>query len=364
MTCVRDGIRAVAGVLLLAATSLAPAQACDLCAIYTTTEARQDQTGFRVGLGEQFTYFHTLQQNGEVVSNPANEKIASSITQFMFGYNFFPRFGVQINVPVISRDYRRVVASGINDGNVTGFGDLSLLAIGTLVSWNDLQSVVHLIGFAGVKLPSGSPTFLKEELAEEDAAPCIPFPDPGACGGNDHHAHLRAASGVPVPPERQGHHEMGVRSGVHGHDLTLGSGSVDGIIGLQAFASWRRGFATAFVQYMARNSGAYQYRFANDLLFGGGPGVYVTTGDALWGEPYAARVQALLSGETKGNDDIGETHLTDTGVTALYMGPELTFDWGTHLAVEVGADLPLFIHNTDLQIVPDYRLRGGVSWHF
>lgn len=350
---VRDGARAVVGVLLLVTMLVAirPACACDLCAIYTTTEAREDQTGFRLGLGEQFTYFHTLQNNGEEVPNPAGEKIASSITQFLFGYNFFPRFGVQLNVPVISRDYRRVVSAGIDDGNVTGFGDLSLVAIGKLISWTDLDSVAHVIAFAGVKLPSGSPAFLKEE--QQAPPPCIPFPDPTSC--------LRR---VRVPPELHAHHNGGPPSGVHGHDLTLGSGSVDGLIGAQAFASWQRAFATAFIQYAARNDGAYDYRFANDLLFGAGPGAFVLTGDALFGEPYTVRAQVLLSGETKGNDSLGETHLNDTGITSLFLGPQFGFAWGTHLAVEIGADLPVLLNNTALQIVPDYRLRGGATWRF
>ena len=54
-------------------------------------------------------------------------------------------------------------------------------------------------------------------------------------------------------------------------------------------------------------------------------------GDALWGEPYAVRVQAFFSGETKGNDDIGETHLTDTGLTSLYLGPDLAASGGPAL---------------------------------
>jgi hypothetical protein len=91
---------------------------------------------------------------------------------------------------------------------------------------------------------------------------------------------------------------------VHGHDLTLGSGSVDGIIGAQVFANWGRLFANAFIQYMARNEGAFDYRFANDLLFAAGPGAYLLTGDSLFGEPYTLRAQALFSGETKGNDSI------------------------------------------------------------
>ena len=33
-------------------------------------------------------------------------------------------------------------------------------------------------------------------------------------------------------------------------------------------------------------------------------------------------------------------------------------------SAEVDVDLPVSIENTALQIVPDYRLRGGVSFHF
>jgi hypothetical protein len=31
---------------------------------------------------------------------------------------------------------------------------------------------------------------------------------------------------------------------------------------------------------------------------------------------------------------------------------------------EVDVDLPVAIENTALQIVPDYRLRGAISFHF
>lgn len=352
----RGGRRATARALLLVAMGAAalgavvPARACDLCAVYTTSEAREDQTGFRVGLGQQFTYFHTLKNNSETVPNPDGEKIASSITQLLVGYNVFPRFGVQLNVPIISRDYRRVEASGVKDGNVAGFGDLSLVAIGKLFTWSDIDRIAHVVAFAGVKLPSGDPSFLKEEVPPP---PCIPFPDPSACERR-----------VRVPPDLYGHHTNGPPSGVHGHDLTLGSGSVDGVIGAQVFAFWQRAFATGFIQYMARNVGAYDYRFANDLMFAVGPGAYLWTDHLLLEAPYTVRAQVMLSGETKGNDSVEGMRLTDTGFTALYLGPVFAFDWSTHLAAELGAELPVLENTTQLQIVPDYRLRGGVTWRF
>jgi hypothetical protein len=63
---------------------------------------------------------------------------------------------VQLNVPVISRDYTRVLASGVKDGNVTGFGDLSLLAIAKVFTWTGLDKIVHVDAFAGVKLPTAA----------------------------------------------------------------------------------------------------------------------------------------------------------------------------------------------------------------
>lgn len=351
----RGGRRAVARALLLVALALAlgpaaPARGCDLCAIYATTEAREDQTGFRIGLGQQFTYFHTLKNNSETVPNPAGEKIASSITQLMVGYNIFPRFGLQLNVPIISRDYRRVLASGVQDGNVAGFGDLSLLAIGKLFSWSDMDRIAHVVAFAGVKLPSGDPSLLKEEVPPP---PCIPFPDPTSCAGR-----------IRLTRDRYGRHGSGPPSGVHGHDLALGSGSVDGLIGAQVFGFWQRAFVTGYIQYMARNEGAYDYRYANDLMFGVGPGLYLLTAHRLFEAPYTVRAQVLLTGDTKGNDSVQGTKLNDTGFTALYLGPVFAFDWSTQLAVEIGAELPVLENTTQLQIVPDYRLRGGVTWRF
>jgi hypothetical protein len=159
-------------------------------------------------------------------------------------------------------------------------------------------------------------------------------------------------------------HANGPPSGVHGHDLTLGSGSVDGILGVQVFGSWERWFATASFQYLIRGTGAYDYRFANDLMFAAGPGAYLLTGDVLFGAPYTLRAQVQLTGETKGNDTIDGEDLGDTGITALYLGPVFGFAWGLQLSADIGAELPVLQNTTQLQIVPDWRLRGGATWRF
>ena len=54
----------------------------------------------------------------------------------------------------------------------------------------------------------------------------------------------------------------------------------------------------------------------------------------------------------------------DTGVTAVYLGPQINFTWGDKLSAHAAVDLPMSIDNTSLQTVPDYRVRAGVTWHF
>jgi hypothetical protein len=56
--------------------------------------------------------------------------------------------------------------------------------------------------------------------------------------------------------------------------------------------------------------------------------------------------------------------MNDTAITALYIGPDIRLTWGTSLAANLAIDLPVLQHNTALQIVPDFRLRGGLTWRF
>jgi len=319
----------VLALLWLAGTlpSPRPAAACDVCAVYTATEMGETRTGFRLGVAEQFTFFNTLKQDGEEIDNPADEYVNSSITQLLFGYRVTPRLGLQLNLPVIARQFRRLDHHGnVTHGNEDGFGDMSL--IGQYLAWSDVRETTtfSFSVLGGVKFPTGDSSRLGEELEEGH------------------------------------HHEDGdahVESGVHGHDLTLGSGSFDGIIGASVFWSWRRLFVTAATQFAIRSEGDFDYQFAHDLTWTGGPGVF-----ALLAHGYSLGLQAVLSGETKGKDTQQGERLDDTGITAFYVGPGINFTWGTSLAADVALDVPVVQDNTAVQIVPDYRIRGGLTWRF
>jgi hypothetical protein len=327
----------------------AGAGACDVCAIYTATEMHEARTGFRLGVGEQFSRFGTLQDDGEELDNPG-EKIHSSITQVFLGYDVRPWIGFQFNLPIIVRDFRRLEDGVLEDGDESGIGDVSLIAIARPYSFVGEDSVVRFSLFGGLKFPTGDSDRLGEEAAEEDE------------GGEDDHHDEANGLGVGRFRERHAGHDHGegeTPSGVHGHDLALGSGSVDGVIGGAVFGSWRRFFMSASIQYAMRTEGDFDYRYANDLTWTGGPGVYY-----LLEHAYSLTLQFLVTGEYKNEDEQNGQSLDDTAITAVYLGPGVGFTWRSSLAVEIATDFPVLQDNSGVQLVPDYRIRGGFNWKF
>jgi hypothetical protein len=313
---------------VLAGVVAMPVTACDLCSVYSAMQARGEiEKGFIVGAAEQFTHYGTLQEDGHELPNDPDQHLDSSISQIFVGYNFNGRFGIQVNLPIIHRSFQRADDfGGIERGTESGVGDLSLVA-----NFLAYRKATKRFTFAwtvhgGVKFPSGSSDRLQEEVDELTAPP----PPPGA-------------------PE----------SAIHGHDLALGSGSVDGIAGTGVFARRGRLFLSANAQYAIRTRGDFDYRYANDLTWWGGPGVFLGLN-----ESYTVALQLSVSGETKGRDTFQGAKADDTGITSIFLGPQLSVTWGERLSAELGADLPVSVDNTALQIVPNYRVRAAVNWRF
>ena len=180
---------------------------------------------------------------------------------------------------------------------------------------------VSAVLLTGIKFPTGDSSRLEEEFHEVEIA------------------------GAP-------------ESAIHGHDLTLGTGSYDGIFGEQTSLRYKKMFLETNVQFAARTEGTHDYRFADDLIWSGGPGYYlVRNADTILG------LQFVASGEYKGRDRFRGQPAVDTGISSVFLGPRVVASRG-RLSAEVAAELPVFIHNTALQAVPDYRLHGAISVQF
>src|SRR5476649_1720807 len=108
--------------------------ACDLCGCYTPqldATVPEGSSGIYAGVAEQFTHFGTDRFDGHKVSNPTGEYLDSSITQLVVGSSlpfFDQRFGLQLSLPIIDRDFRRPKGFAIDSGNVFGIGDIALTA--------------------------------------------------------------------------------------------------------------------------------------------------------------------------------------------------------------------------------------------
>ena len=297
--------------------------------------------GLYGAVAEQFTRFGTLQLNGDEVSNPTGQYLNSSITQLVGGYTFNSRFALQVNVPLIYRSFRRPEGLEIQKGTVAGLGDISLLGQFLLfqidsggkrkVNFDDPKSPRIEVGepdftmsgifTGGLKFPTGATSRLKEEFNETE---------------------------VEGAPE----------SGIHGHDLTLGTGSYDGILGGQLALRYKSFFFQQELQFTLRTEGAHQYHFANDLSWSGGPGYYVVRKKNA-----TVGLQAVISGEYKNTDRFRGYVAEDTGITSFFLGPRIAASLGK-ISAELSAEFPLSIRNTALQAVPDYRLSGAIALRF
>ncbi len=109
-------IKTTVAVLFSLAALNVSARACDLCGCYTPqSEAMPGMepnphewwNGFYFAAAEQFTHFGTVQVDGRKVSNPTGQYENSSITQLVAGYTINDRFALQLNVPLIYREFKR-----------------------------------------------------------------------------------------------------------------------------------------------------------------------------------------------------------------------------------------------------------------
>jgi len=142
-------------------------------------------TGFYTAIAEQFTHFGTLQFDDHEVANPTGQRLDSSITQFVVGYEINNRLALQFNAPFIYRDFRRPEGFAIDEGNVSGPGDVSFLAKAVLwhfasTAWREFNvegknpvAIEHesdctcsIVALAALKFPTGNSSRLEEEFHE------------------------------------------------------------------------------------------------------------------------------------------------------------------------------------------------------
>lgn len=321
--------RSAAAVLLAAAPAALPA--CDLCAVYTAGMAHGETSGWFAGVSEQFTRYDDLREEGHIIHDDAGQYLDSSITQLFVGYGATDRLSLQLNVPYIDRRFKRPEDGVDEKGSVSGLGDATALAQYTLWRHDDEDATWVWRALGGVKLGTGDSDLLKEEL-DEGA-------DAQAKHGGDGHD--------------------GAVSGIHGHDLALGSGSTDFLAGTSAFYRSGRWFGIGDVQYAIRRTGDFDYRFGNDLQWTLSGGRYL-----VLEHDHSISLQLNVSGEDKDFDELGGEKLDDTHSRVLFAGPQLGFTFGPRFSLELRADVPIDTYNSAIQTTAGWRVRAAFVGRF
>ncbi len=329
--------------ILLAVAHLA--EACELCAIYNAGTAQsQAESGFLFTVSEQYIPYDTPQFEGKEVTIANPSYVDSSITHIVPGYNFNSWLGVSVNIPVTYLNFRRtdlrysLTAPPVlftEKGTEFGLGDTALIGRVTVFQKSAMRYGVFVNLLGGVKFPTGDASRLDSEVAQAQLFESLLPP------------------GTPHDPLA---HSI---ASVHPHMLALGSGSYDGVFGLTANARWKRWFFNGQFQYYLRTKGEAGFQYGDELIVSGGPGAYVFFGDS-----WTLSLQANAIYDTMGRDELIGKISDRTGETAWYMGPFLTLTIGGHFSANAGVDVPLRIANNGFQSVPDYEVRGGLSWRF
>jgi hypothetical protein len=300
----------------------AAGRACDSCALFIADGA--DRPGWTAAAAYQFTRLGTVWSGDQKLGNPAGQYIDSYATQFTAGYSRGGAWSLQFTLPYLSRHYQRPEHDSIETGREAGWGDATLAARYRLYRKERETGSLEFAVLGGVKFATGDATHLGDEI------------------GEDSHDHTGLTD-----------------SGVHGHDLALGSGSTDYLLG--ADGEWRRGrgFVRGSLQWKLRRPGAFDYRLADETVWEAGPGAYV-----ILTHEHSLAAQGFFAVEHKGLDRLAGEQQTDTGFSAHYVGFRLTGTWRESLVASASAEVPVRRRTSDTMVVADYRLRTAVTWRF
>lgn len=328
--CIRGLSLVAASVFLLPLSS----RACDPCSVQSAYErARPKEGSFHTGVIEQFSVQGRVQKDGQRLFPNGDQELRSSQTQLIGAYDLSDQYSLQLSLPYITRRYKRILGEDVDRGVETGIGDMSLILRGERKIFEDQDSGVSFHALAGIKFPTGDSDRLGEEASEAETQERVHF--------------------------KHGDEDQGIPSAVHGHDLALGSGSYDFPLGIGLDASHGGTFLRTKAHYTVRTEGDFDYRYANDFIWGASLGRVLSAG-----HDNSLSFALNLSGEYKPEDKIAGEQATDTLLRAVYWGPEMAFTAIESLNGFFAMDFPIDIDTTGTQTIMSRRFRGGVIYRF
>jgi hypothetical protein len=185
-------------------------------------------------------YRHTMLTGSSDTPNAADEKVATTLINLYYSQGLFEGTTLDIYLPFESKAYTTRPDFTYDSGRDSGLGDMSLVLTQQLLQGARDRKMVDWRVRAGVQLPTG------------DAS------------------HLKDYNGVTSRPRVDG--PVYPTSALYPYDRTLGSGAVDWIVGSSYVVRYEEFFGLIDGQFIGRTAGE------NDFTFGNTATVHITPG--------------------------------------------------------------------------------------
>jgi hypothetical protein len=303
------------------------AQACEPCAVYSATELHGfSERSTSLVLSEVLSEFDVSGRTPRLREGEILERV--SVTNLSVAADLSERWSAQLSLPFIARDFIEFESFRRREDTETGIGDVSIYAQFVPILIKELDYTLYFAVSAGLKLPTGDTDSLGETSTSQDS--------------------------------RLFHHVGGAGvSASQGRGLSLGSGSIDYLLGAKMFLRSGRAFLFGGLQYGIRTEGDFEYEFADDIVWNIGPGYYLYMGN----HDLSVALRAVLSGEDKANDHQGGDLVNGTSISNVYLGSELLLTFYGRYSSELGIDLPISTSSSALE-EPEFKLRASLGVRF
>jgi hypothetical protein len=288
--------------------------ACDVCATHVALSDKESVGRPSVSIFEQLSKFEP--------SGGEDDTFETWTTQFAVGYRLSERWAVQLGIPYADRE--------LNGDTEQGLGDATALAAFRAFQRIQGANVALVDAYAGLEMPTGDSDLLREE--------------------RDHALEEETMADMPGVP-----HEHPT-----GHHLALGSGSWDGIFGVNAYGKYGRWAAQGNAQYKLNTEGDFDFEYGDEFVWLTGVKYFAVLEHA---QSLAAGVD--LSGNWQDqNKVLGETDTDHPSTRATYVGPAATYTHGDRLNISVAWDFPIAGEDNGLEGAADTHVRASASWQF
>ncbi|MBI2001624.1 MAG: transporter [candidate division NC10 bacterium] len=264
------------------------------------------------------THEATLKEGTKSVADPKDQALTTFEEDITFVYGATRDLTLAVTLPILERRLRFDTPSGERKTiTANGLGDVTLAGAYRFYRRDVERSTTQLSVLGGLKLPTGATTIGDSDL-------------PRLTGG----------TGTRLSPS-----------------LQLGSGSVDGIVGLAGFHNVDRLSFYADVQGKLNTEGAQDFRAGHRVF-------YDLTADYVFLPERNLFLILELNGVVSGHaDQVGRT-VPDSGGHLLFLSPGIQYLPIPNLILEGSVQIPIYRDLNGRQLAPDWSTVVGLRYLF